>query len=356
MAYKYKEHYNCNYLINSLDKNNEKPAFFIVVSRERGPGKTFSFSKLLYNNFMDKGEKFILLTRNMGDLGNVAEGVMDGYLSYEHPEVAISEKIQMKGVFSKIFITKGAGEETVTEHCGYVIPIRAADQIKKISSLFYDATAFYFDEFQPMNRNNYIKNEVDLLYNIYKSVARGEGSAVRYMPIYMASNTIDLNNPYFHALGLSRAIQSNTRFYRGEGVVFENVLVEGLAEDHAKSPIDKALSKHLDEKTNGNLWLTDVGSIVCKPNDWGYSAYICTLLYNQEKFAVFHYLSIGYYYISRNVDNNCQFVYNTTIDSNLNTPMLKNTPLMQRLKKNFLDGMVRCSDGGIQNMLLDLFT
>lgn len=356
MAHVYKGHYNNNYLINALDKNNEKPAFFIVCSRERGPGKTFSFSKLLYNNFVERGEKFILLTRNMGDLGNVAEGVLSGYMSFEHPDVNVYEKIQMKGVFSKIYATSGTGEEVKTEHIGYVIPVRAADQIKKISSLFYDASAFYFDEFQPMNQGSYLKNEVDLLYNIYKSIARGDGSAIRYMPIYMASNTIDLHNPYFKALGLTKAIQSNTRFYRGEGVVFENVVVEGLSEAHASSPIDRALSKHLEEKTNSNLWLNDANSLVCKPDDWGNSSYICTLVYNKEKLAIYKYYEMGLYYVNRKIDNNCKYIYNTSLDGNLNLPMLKNTPVMLKLKESFFKGLIRCSDGGVQNILLDIFT
>ena len=222
MSKEYQNHYDNTKLINSLDADGERPAFYIVCSRERGPGKTFSFSKLLVNNFLEKSEKFILLTRNMGDLGNIASGVLDGYLQVEHPEISVEEKIQMKGVFSKIYMKSGKGEDATCDECGYVIPIRACDQIKKISSMFYDATAFYFDEFQPMANGTYLKDELGLLYNIYKSVARGDGSAIRYMPIYMASNTITLGNPYFEGLGLNGAIQSNTKFYKGHGVVFEN--------------------------------------------------------------------------------------------------------------------------------------
>ena len=79
MGVTYNKHYSCEKLIHTLDRNGNKPAFFIVCSRERGPGKTYSFSKLLFEDFLENGHKFILLTRNMGDLGNVASGVLDGY-------------------------------------------------------------------------------------------------------------------------------------------------------------------------------------------------------------------------------------------------------------------------------------
>lgn len=358
MAYVYKEHYDATYLMNSKDKNGLDPCFFIACSIDRGPGKSFSFSKKLFNKFLDKSEKFILLTRNIGDLGNVAEGVLRSYLSFAMSETVITEKIQMKGVFSRVFATVGTGEETETHEIGYVIPIRACDKIKLISSLFYDATCFFFDEFQPMNFSAYLPNEVDMVRNIYKSIARGNGSATRYMPIYMTSNTIQIHNPYFTALGLTKAIQSNTRFYRGDGVVFENVVVEGLAEEHASSPIDRALAGHIQEqrKSNSNLWLNDENSLVSKPEaEWGHGYYVCTLIYNKDKIGVYRYDNVDMFYCSRKVDNNCKYIYNTTLNSNLNIPMLRNSKFLQKLKDAYYNAQIRCQDGSIQNILRDIF-
>lgn len=354
MSKRYLKHYNNSMLINSLDKNGNKPAFFIVCSRERGPGKTFSFCETLYTDFEKYGNKFILLTRNMGDLGNVASGIFDGYLQMKHKDITLEEKIQMKGVFSKIYSCHGTGENLKKTECGYVIPIRAADQIKKISSLFYDATAFYFDEFQPMNNQTYLKDELGLLYNIYKSVARGDGSAIRYMPIYMASNTITLGNPYFEGLGLNKAIQSNTRFYRGEGVVFENCEVEGLAEAHKQSSIDIALKPYLS-KRGDNVWLNDNNSLVVKPNGWGRARYCCTLIYNSNRIGVYKYDTVGIRYISRKTDNSCPYEYNLTLDGELNIPLLRTTPFLDTLKKEFFKGLIRVNDSGLQNMLMDIF-
>lgn len=350
----YKEHYDNTQLVNALDADGLQPAFRIVCSRLRGPGKTYSFSKLLYTNFLEKGEKFILLTRNQGDLGDVASGIFDGYLQMEHPEVNMYEKIAMKGVFSKVYSETGTGDNKETSECGYVVPIRAADQIKKISSLFYDAASFYFDEFQPMNNSTYLKDELGLVYNIYKSIARGEGHATRYMPIYMASNTITLGNPYFEGLGLNGAIQSNTRFYRGHGVVFENCEVEGLAEEHANSPIDRAMTPYLKRRGN-NMWINDNNSLVCKPKDWGRGRYSCTIIYNNQKLGVYMYPAAGLRYISRTYDKTCQYEYNLTLDGELNYPLLKTTPFLDTLKKEFFRGIVRVQDSGLQSMLMEVF-
>lgn len=355
MAKQYKNHYDNTRLINSLDADGNRPAFYIVCSRERGPGKTFSFAKLLYNNFVSDGSKFILLTRNQGNLGDIAPGVFDGFLQVEHPDVTIEEKIQMKGVFSRIYMVKGTGDKITKDECGYVIPLRAADAIKKISSLFYDATAFYFDEFQPTSKSSYLKDELDLLYSIYKSVARGNGSAIRYMPVYMASNTISLGNPYFSGFNLNGAIQSNTKFYKGHGVVFENCEVTGLAEAHKSSAIDIAMARHLSLRGD-NTWLNDDGTLVEKPMNWGRGIYICTLLYNSQSLGVYEYIDVDRIYISRTYDKNSKYVYALTLENGaLNYPVLRVTPYLDTLKQNFFKGKVRVQDSGLQSMLMDVF-
>ncbi len=354
MSKKYDQHYDCTKLITSLDADGKKPAFFVVCSKMRGPGKTFQFSKLMIEKFLETGEKFILLTRNKGDLGSVAPGVLNSYVAYQYPSWNVTETIQMKSVYSKITLSMGDGEECVKKDCGYVIPIRAVDMIKKISSLFYDCWCFYFDEFQPMDRGTYLKDEVDNLYNIYKSVARGDGSATRYMPIFMASNTINLGNPYFNALGLNRAIQSNTRFFRGHGVVFENCEVAGLEELHHSSAIDRALAPHLSRKGD-NMWIGDNDSLVAKPDKWGRGRYVATLVYNNERMGVYSYDQVGFTYISRITEKSCQYVYNLTLEGDLNIPALKLSGLLETLRKRLWAGLIRVSDGGIQNILLDVF-
>lgn len=354
MAKLYQEHYDCTKLINTLDADGERPAFYIVCSRLRGPGKTYQFSKLMIEKFLETGERFILLTRMKGDLGSVAPGVLNSYLGHKYPNWYITETIQMKSVYSKVTlcIPSPDGEEVEKKDCGWVIPIKACDDIKKISSLFNTAWCFYFDEFQPMDESTYLTNEVDMLINLYKSVARGGGSAVRYMPIFMASNTITIQNPYFEAMGLTSQLQSNTRFYRGKGVVFENCDVEGLKEMHENSPIEKALTKHLERKGD-NMWLNDDNSLVCKVDGWGRGRYVATIVYQDTKLGVYYYDTVGITYVSRKYDKTCQYIYNLTLEGDLNLPAIKISGLLDTLRKRFFAGLVRVSDGGIQRILLN---
>lgn len=371
MAKTYKEHYNLDTILKTFDSNGNIPCFYVICSAERGPGKTYSVSKLLYDKLYnpedlekkypevykewDENSKFIILCRNKGSLGNCAEGILNAYLK-DVPNLKISETISTDKVYSNVYFTFTEGDEQIKEHVGYVIPLKSASGIKNISSMFYDAWAFFMDEFQPLDNGEYLKDEIGKLYHIYKSVARGgkDHKAVRYMPVFLCSNTITIGNPYFTAFGLNRLIQRNTRFCRGKRVVFENCEVEGLKEMHESSPIDEALADYKEKKMS-NMWLNDNDSLVCKPNGWGRATYICTLLYEGESIGVLQYQN-GYTYLSRKVDSGCNNVYALTLDDNtLNLPLLRTRTYLDLLREKFFRGNVRVQDGNLQIMLMEVF-
>lgn len=347
--------YDNTKLLNTLDKNGEKPELFIVCSRVRGPGKTFSFTKKLINDFLDKDEKFVLFCRTMKELGNIADGMMKEMLAIEHPDMTVYEKIQMKGVFSKVYLERGIGEEVVKYHCGYVIPLNSADTIKKISSMFTDASQGYFDEFQPENNGTYLSNEVNKFLSIHGSISRGGGQSRRYFPCYFSSNTVSINNPYFVELGLTNKIQDNTKFYRGDGFVFEKCFNEGLVKTHAESPMARAFSSNKSINYRDNSWLNDDKSCICKPDNWGKSIYMCTLKDTDREYAVRNYPEVGLWYIDYNVDKNFKFVYNISLDGNLNIPFIKSSSMMKTIKDMFSQGRMRMKNGQIKNMVLSLF-
>ena len=354
----YSEHYDGTMLTSSKDRNGLDPLAFIVSSKERGPGKTFWFSRKLVNHFLDNGEKFILLTRNIGDLGHVACGILNSYVPTTN-KYTVSEKVQMHGVYSRVYLNTMDDEGNIeTLECGYVVPINACDKIKNISSTFYDAWCFFFDEFMPTSKNGYLPNEFEMLFGnqgIYKSIARGKGHATRYMPVFMCSNTIQIQNPYFKGFGLTRQVQKNTKFFIGDGVVFERCEVEGLAEEHDNTALARATRSYYANQED-NTWLNDFAALVEKPDNWGRAVYICTLVYNDQKLGLYKYNNAGITYISRKIDKQCKNVYRLTLDGKINYPLLSTINLFVVLKDRLYKGCVRCSDVGINDILLELFT
>lgn len=351
----YQGFYDNSRILNALDADGKKPKIFFVVSRGRSLGKTYSFVKTLWERFEETGEKFILLTRRKKELGSVAMGVMKGYLENERPDVTLDEKQRIKGTFSDIYANIGTGEEREVMHCGYVIPLAAADDIKKISSLFVDAWCIMFDEFQPSALGSYLPDEVDALIRIHTSVARGGGKSIRYVPIFMLSNAINIFNPYFIMSGMVGKIQSRTRVYKGSGYIYERCMVVGKAEEQRELGLGSIFSTQENNYEDDNSWMADNGSCVCKPNGWGDSYYICTLINGGDTYAVRFYHEVGMYYVDRKADKTSPQRYNVRMDGNLNIPFIKNCPAIKDIKNRFMSGQCRFADSGLQQFILELF-
>lgn len=351
------EFYSNEKLLNTMDKNGDRPELYIVCSRVRGPGKTFSFTKKLLDDFMsDKKSKFVLFCRAKLELGSVADGMFKSMMDIHYPEWRMSEKIQMKGIYSNIYIDNGTGEGKEKYHVGYVIPLNSADNIKRISSLFSDSVQGYFDEFQPEDKNTYLSDEVQKFLSIHTSIARGEGQSRRYYPVYFASNTISINNPYFIALGLNRKIQPNTKMFKGEGFVFEKADNPGLVEEHAQSAMAKAFSHEKSIQYGDNSWLNDNYACIEKPNNWGRAEYVCTLISGEISLGVKYYPQVALYYVDYNTDKDTALVFNIKYDDmQPNIPLIRGSATMIKLKESMERGIVRFKDLRAKGICMDLF-
>lgn len=359
MAYMYKGHYDIQERLKDMADSTGQPASFLFcMSADRGPGKTFSVCRMLIENFEETGEKFILFRRYSRELGSTAQGIFKGYFTACHPEWSMRETIKKKGGYSIISLIKGEDEKPID--CGYVLPLNMMTDIRNGSSEFVDATWGFFDEFQPKLKREYLPNEFDIFYDVYKSIARGgkkgeEGHAVRPFRVIFVSNTIDIDDPYLYAFGLSSKIQDDTMLYRGNRVIYERVEVEGLKEMHSNSDIDIACSEYLKKRGN-NLWLNTDASLVARPDGWGHGTYIATLEYCGDKFGLLYYSQKGLWYVTRKVEKNCKNVFNIALKEGATlNPVLKSVTLFKQIHEALYAGRVRVHDTSIQAILLDVF-
>lgn len=355
----YKGHYDATRTWNKVW--NDKIPMAFVVSAGRSAGKTFSFSRLLYERYLNTGRKFILLVRNKNELGACAEGVMKGMLEVLYPNVYVDEKQRQHGIFSEIFAhtreESADGEEVEEEKAsiGYVIPLKSAGQIKLVSSTFVDADCAFMDEFQPFGATNYLPDEVEMLKNLHGSLARGGGEHDRFFPFFMASNAINIFNPYFVATGLTKKIQPDTRLYVDNNglVLYENVTVTDVIEKQAKNKFAVLFGD--SEKIEDNTWLGETGACVEKPNGWGRAFYVATLMRGGKSYAVKSYDSVGLWYIDKGVDNTYPIIYNLDLNDNLNVPFIKSGRFFCALRDKFMKGGVRCASSECKSVIMDLF-
>lgn len=342
--------YDGTKLLNMRDRNGNQPEILFSISN-RGAGKTYFFAKHMIEKYEQEGKKFALMCRyGTKELGSVADGIFKAFLQNERHGCSVSEKICQKGVYSEVILTRPT-EDKKTETCkiGYVLPINSSDSLKRISSTFVDVDLMFFDEFQC---DNYVPDEVSKFINIHFTVARGNKEGVRFVPVILASNSLSIVNPYFVALGIATKIQSNTKYYKGDGLVLERFTNFEVAERQKESPFNRAFSKSRQVQSNiDNSWLNDSWALVGKPDAWGRALYVCTLIDGDKQYGVRYYPQMGYYFINRKIDKSCPSIYNLSVDGVENVPLIKNTLVLRNLKNGYGKGIVRFSDISVKDVM-----
>ena len=325
-------YYNVDTLLNKLDINNKKPEVFIVTGN-RSAGKTTDVTHKAIERFILKGKKVEWLYRYNYELDDVANKIFKDVQGLFYPNLEFSSRSKMKNIYHELYI----GDKCI----GYAISINSADQIKKNSHLFSDIDLIIFDEFQS-ETSNYCNNEIQKFVSIHTSIARGQGSQVRYVPIIMMSNTVSLINPYFVELDISNRLRPNTKFLKGDGWVLEVTNNENAQIAQLNSAFNRAFSKNEYVRYSAmNTYLNDKTAFIESMS--GKSNYVVTIKVGDREYAVREYLEQGIVYVDTKVDKTFKFkICVTTEDHNINYVMLKRNDIMlSNLRYYFEKGCFR---------------
>lgn len=305
------EYYDGSKLLHMKDRKKEVPEIYMVAGN-RTAGKTTYFAKFLIDEWLRDNKKFMLVYR----YGSELQDIVDQFYSEIHrlffSSYEMDEKKRVKGLYIDLYLEG--------EHCGYACALSFAEKYKKMSHTFADTAHMFFDEFQS---DNYVPNEIKKFQSLHKSVARGGGQKVRRVPVYMCSNTVSLLNPYFVSMGISNNLQSNTKFYRGNGHVLEIYFNEEAAQESMKSGFEKSFANDdYSQHANYNVYLNDNNSFVEKIT--GRSEYVCTIRYNGKEFGIRLFEDNGIAYVDDRPDKNYPLRFVATLDDHqVNYVMIK---------------------------------
>lgn len=230
------------------DKNGKIPEILLVDGNRTG-GKTTAFSRLLVDDFLKDGKKFFLVYRYKNELADVADAFFKDIRTLFFDGHEMTAKGHAKGAFFELFLDKQA--------CGYASSLTMAGKLKRYSHIFSDVAQMFFDEYQDES-GLYLPDETKKLLSLHTTIARGRGQAVRFVPLYMASNSISIFNPYYQALGITGKINSNTKVFRGDGFVLLRLTIKDVAEAQKQSAFNRAFagSGYLDSAID-NSFLND---------------------------------------------------------------------------------------------------
>lgn len=324
-------------LLSLLDINNEKPEIYIASSN-RSAGKTTYFNRLAINKFKNgKIRKFGLLYRFKYELDGCSEKFFADIKRLFFNDDNMKSVKKAKGIYHELYLND--------ELCGYALALNCADGLKKYSHLLSDVDLLLFDEYQSEN-NQYAINEVNKFMSIHTSLARGNGSQSRYLPVIMISNMVSIVNPYFTALGITERLKSDTKFLRGRGYVAEFNFNESASKAQSQSAFNKAFSESsYYEYATTNVYLNDDYCLI-EEQPTGSSRYIATYCYNGDVYAIRMYSDMGILYVNKNVDKSCKIRIAVTSNDLSTTFILyaKNSPMYQMLRYYFNAGCIRFKD------------
>ena len=338
------QYYDGTKLLSMLDINNEKPEIYICTGNRTG-GKTTYFNRLCVNRFLSKGEKFCLVYRFNYELDNCADKFFKDIGSLFFPGKEMTSRRRASGTFHELLLDGSS--------CGYAVALNGADQLKKYSHLLSDIDRMLFDEFQS-ETNHYCPNEINKLQSVHTSIARGHGKQIKYVPVYMLSNTVTILNPYFVEFGICDRLKDDTKFLRGEGYVLEQCFIESASRAQQESAFNRAFknSGYLGYSSQ-NVYLNDNTAFIEKPSN-SKSRYIATLRYEGKDYALREYSELGFVYCDNSADSSYKYkITVTTDDHQLNYVMLKrNDMFLENMRYLFERGCFRFKDMKCKEVVL----
>lgn len=329
------KYYDGTKLLSLLDLNGNKPELYLCTSNRSG-GKTTYFGRLCVNRFIEKGEKFCLIYRYNYELDDCGDKFFKDLAGLFFPDYVMESKRRANGIFHELILNE--------EPCGYAISLNSADQLKKYSHLFSDVQRMIFDEFQS-ETNHYCNDEIKKFISVHTSIARGQGQATRYVPVYMLSNPVSIINPYYVELGISERLRYDTKFLRGDGYVLEQGFVASASEAQKESGFNRAFAKNSYVAYSSEcVYLNDNNAFIEKPK--GVGRYLCTIKYKGTDYGVREYSDAGVIYVDDRSDNTFRLkITVTTDDHEINYVMLKrNDVFLQTLRFYFEKGCFRFKD------------
>lgn len=340
------KYYSCEKLLTLKDKNGKLPDIYIADGN-RTAGKSVSFKKKLVDTFFKKKDvnQFFYIYRYKTDMNNVSDSFFSDIGRLFYNGHVMTEKKIFDGAMVQLFID--------SVPCGFCIPLSMASKIKRASALFTQVRHGFFDEYQDED-NKYLDNEIEKLMSIHTTIARGDGKQHRRVPLYMASNTVSIINPYYSALGINKSLKYNTKILKGDGWVYERTYNESAQKSFENAGFNRAFktTKYFSYASQ-NVYLNDNLSLIDKPT--GHSQYFVTIKYNLSWFNVRRYDTC--YYVSQGADETfplriCFNVNDVTDDRTVK--VTRNNFIVATLREYFNRGLLRFQDVKCKNMILDL--
>lgn len=181
---------------------------FVLIVGARGTGKTYGANKWL----LDSGKKFIYLRRTGTELSVAVNERRNPFQMFDPTIQAVSIESNF------LSIEKGTDKEQEDiKYIGYACALSTFHNLRSVDLDFSDVEIIVYDECIPEKHVKALKNEYEVLLNMYETVNRNRELQERPpVKLVMLSNSNNMNAPIIQGLKISDEL------YTGDGIYIDN--------------------------------------------------------------------------------------------------------------------------------------
>lgn len=277
-------------------------AFLNFLIGERGVGKTYSTSKFVTKQFINKGHEFAYVRRYKTDLKKSVPKFFEALVKNEEfPDHDLS----VKG--DKFFI-----DDKVA---GYSMTLSTAQDLK--SSNFSNVKYIIFDEFIiEEGQKRYLKNEVENFLGLVETIAR-----MRDVKIFMLANAVTIANPYFIYFDINLPYNTDIKTYKDGLILVQYMKNEAYREAKKNSNFGKLVegTEFASYAIDNQMRLDNKDFIEHKS---GTSRFSFAIKYKDQIYGIWFDYNLGKIFVSNDYNPDGQILACTLDDHTPNTMML----------------------------------
>lgn len=316
-------------------------AFLNFLIGERGVGKTYSTSRFVSKQFINKQHEFVYIRRYKTELSKSIPKF------YEALNKNIENEKDLKG---HSLYTKGNKFYIDDKVAGYGMTLTTAQDFK--STNFPKVKYIIFDEFIiESGQKHYLKNEVENFLGLVETIAR-----MNDVTIFMLGNAVTITNPYFLYFDIYLPYNNDIATFKNGLILVQYMKNEAYREAKKESKFGKLVdgTEYSSYAIDNNFRLDNKNFIEKKS---GTAKLTFNFKYKDSIYGVWFDYNLGKIYVSNDYDPNGIMLSCTLDDHTPNTMLLSAAKQYNSFKtfiKNYQLGNVYFESVKIKNTTREL--
>lgn len=275
-------------------------AFINILIGERGVGKTYSVSKFVTKEFINKKHEFAYIRRYKTELSKSSKKFFDA--------LKINGEFKNHDLYNK-------GSTFIIDDmiAGYSMPLTTAQSLKSVN--FSKVKYIIFDEFI-LEHGNYLKNEVEIFLGLIETIAR-----MREVKIFMLGNAVTEFNPYFLFFNITLPYNNDIKTFKEGLILIQYMNNKAYRDEKKKSKFGRLIKgTEYENYAVNNQFRLENNNFISKKS--GHSKFSFAMKYKNNIVGIWIDYNNGKMYASFDYDKNgCLFAC-TNEDHSPNTMLL----------------------------------